>query len=101
MKLIQLIKDKLGLDEELLNEELDLKTVKRMQSNLDDIADDLIREETKKEEERKNLERQEEAQKLYDARKNHHARNQARAKLRHEASISPARRQWLKQRGKL
>ena len=55
MKLIELIKEKLGLDEELLNEDLDLKTVKRMQSNLDDIADDLIREETKKEEERKNL----------------------------------------------
>ena len=101
MKLIELIKEKLGLDENLLNEDLDLKTVKRMQTNLDDIADDLIRIETAKEEERLQLERQQETQRMAEARKHHHARNQARARLRHEASISPGRRQYLKQRGKL
>ena len=101
MKLIELIKEKLGLDENLLNEDLDLKTVKRMQTNLDDIADDLIREESKKEAERLQLERQEEAQRMAEARKHHHARNNTRAKLRREANISPGRRQILKQRGKL
>jgi hypothetical protein len=101
MKLIELIKEKLGLDEDQLNEDLDLKTVKRMQTNLDNIADDLIREETKKEQDRLQLERQEDAQRLAEARKPHHARNSMRAKLRHEASISPGRRHLLKQRGKL
>ena len=101
MKLIELIKEKLGLDENLLNEDLDLKTVKRMQTNLDDIADDLIREESKKEQERLQLERQEEAQRMAEARKHHHARNNTRAKLRREANISPGRRHLLKQRGKL
>jgi len=101
MKLIELIKEKLGLDEDLLNEDLDLKTVKRMQTNLDNIADDLIREETKKEQDRLQLKQQEDAQRLAEARKPHHARNSMRAKLRHEASISPARRHILKQRGKL
>ena len=78
-----------------------LKTVKRMQTNLDDIADDLIREESKKEQDRLQLERQEEAQRMAEARKHHHARNNTRAKLRREANISPGRRHLLKQRGKL
>ena len=101
MKLIELIKEKLGLDDKDLNKDLDLKTVKRMQTNLDDIADDLIREESKKEQDRLQLERQEEAQRMAEARKNHHARNNTRAKLRREANISPGRRHLLKQRGKL
>ena len=101
MKLIELIKEKLGLEDNDLDKEVDLKSVKKMQSHLSDVADDLIIEQTRQEMEARALETKQFKEKLQKARAKQHSRNNARAKLRHMKNISPARLRKLKQEGKL
>ena len=101
MKIIELIKQKLGLDDKDLDKPLDLKAVKKMQTHLDDIADELIAEQTRKEQEAKTLESQAFKEKLQTARSRQHQMAKTRAKLRHMQGISPARLRRLQQEGKI
>jgi len=101
MKIIDLIKEKLGLEDKDLDKDLDLKAVKKMQSHLSDVADDLIIEQTRQEMEARALETKQFKEKLQKARAKQHSRNKTRAKLRHMKNISPARLRKLQQEGKL
>lgn len=101
MKLIELIKEKLGIDDKDLDKDLDLKAVKKMQTHLDDIADDLIAEQTSQEMEARALETQQYKEKLQKARGKQQQMAKTRAKLRHMKNINPARLRKLKQEGKL
>ena len=55
MKIIELIKEKLGLDDKDLEKDLDLNSVKKMQMHLDDMADELIAQNQQKEAEKLRL----------------------------------------------
>lgn len=101
MKIIELIKEKLGLDDKDLNKDLDLKAVKKMQTHLDDIADDLIAEQTRMDMEAQSQESLAFKERLQTARAKQHKANKTRAKLRHMQGISPARLRRLQQEGKI
>jgi len=101
MKIIDLIKEKLGLEDKDLDKDLDLKAVKKMQTHLDDIADDLIAEQTRMDMEAQSQESQAFKERLQTARAKQHSRNKTRAKLRHMQGISPARLRKLQQEGKI
>ncbi|MDA0754789.1 MAG: hypothetical protein O3A43_01990 [Proteobacteria bacterium] len=101
MKIIELIKEKLGLDDKDLNKDLDLKAVKKMQTHLDDIADDLIAEQTRLDMEAQSQESQAFKERLQTARAKQHKANKTRAKLRHMKNINPARLRRLQQEGKI
>jgi hypothetical protein len=101
MKIIELIKEKLGLEDKDLDKQLDLKAVKKMQTHLDDVADELIAEQTLQEQEAKTLESQAYKDRLLKARSKQHNRNKTRTKLRHMQGINPARLRRLQQEGKI
>ena len=101
MKIIEIIKQKLGLDDNDLDQEMDLDSVKRMQMHLDDVADQLIQEQTQKELEKQQQESKDWAERMRKARQGDYAKAQARKNLRHQAGISPARLRKLKAEGKL
>ena len=101
MKIIELIKKKLGLNEADLDKDLDLNSVKKMQMHLDDVADELIIQSQQKEAELKDAENQAWIKKVNEGRANSKRVSQARQKIRHEARINPARLRKLKAEGKL
>ena len=101
MKIIELIKEKLGLNEADLDKDLDLNSVKKMQMHLDDVADELIIQSQKKEADIKDAENQAWLKRVKEGRENSKRVSQARQKIRHEARINPARRRKLKADGKI
>ena len=101
MKIIELIKEKLGLDDKDLDKDLDLNSVKKMQMHLDDVADELIIQSQQKEAEIKDAENQAWLKKVKEGRANSKRVNQARKKLSHQSRINPARLRKLKAEGKI
>ena len=101
MKILEIIKQKLGLDDKDLEKEIDLESVKSMQRHLDDVADELIAEQTRKEQEKLNAENQEWKDKMNKARSRQQQMAKTRAKLQHMKGISPARLMKLRKEGKL
>lgn len=70
MKIIELIKKKLGLNEADLDKDLDLNSVKKMQMHLDEMADELIIQSQQKEAELKDAENQAWIKKVNEGRAN-------------------------------
>jgi len=101
MKILEIIKQKLGLDDKDLEKEIDLESVKSMQRHLDDVADELIAEQTRKEQEKLNAENKEWKDKMDKARSRQQQMAKTRSKLRHMKGISPARLMKLRKEGKL
>ena len=101
MKILEIIKQKLGLDDKDLEKEIDLESVKSMQRHLDDVADELIAEQTRKDQEKLTAENKEWKDKMEKARSRQQQMAKTRAKLRHMKGISPARLMKLRKEGKL
>jgi hypothetical protein len=101
MKIIELIKEKLGLDDKDLEKDLDLNSVKKMQMHLDDMADELIAQNQQKEAEQRQAESSDWLKRISEGRANSKRVNQARKKLTHQSRISPARLRKLKAEGKI
>ena len=101
MKILEIIKQKLGLDDKDLEKEIDLESVKSMQRHLDDVADELIAEQTRKEQEKLDAENKEWKDKMDKARSRQQQMAKTRSKLRHMKGISPARLMRLRKEGKL
>ena len=101
MKLIDIIKGELGVDAKDLEDELNLKTVKEMQSNLDEIADELIAEEIKTQIKEEDAERKAFADRLAIARTKKHNIAKARKKAEQLKGYSPGRLALLKRLGKV
>ena len=101
MKLIELIQKKLGIDAKDLDGDLNLKTVKTMQSNLDEIADELIAEQEKVERQEEAEEHQKMADRLAKAREKKHNIAKARKKAEQDKGYSAGRYALLKRLGKV
>lgn len=101
MKIIELIKEKLGLDDKDLEKDLDLNSVKKMQMHLDDMADELIAQNQQKEAERKEAESKAWLKRVSEGREKSKRVNQTRKKLTHRSRINPARLRKLKAEGKI
>jgi len=101
MKIIDMIKQRLGLDEQDLDKEMNLEELNKIQHQIDEVRDELITEQAQLEAEAKSKESQEWADNLTKARQSKHQANLTRKKLRHMKGINPARLRMLKEQGKL
>mgnify|MGYP003345820039 CR=1 FL=1 len=101
MKIIDMIKEQLGLDAKDLDKDIDLKTVKQMQTHLDDLADAIIEKESEERRQAEQKANEETAKRIHEARVNSRNKYEARKKLRHMQGISPARLMRLRKEGKL
>ena len=101
MKIIDMIKQRLGLDEQDLDKEINLEELNKIQHQIDEVRDELITEQAQLEAEAKSKESQEWADNLSKARAGKHKQNLTRKKLRHMKGINPARLRMLKEQGKL
>ena len=101
MKIIDMIKQRLGLDEQDLDKEMNLEELNKIQHQIDEVRDELITEQAQLEAEAKSKESQEWADNLSKARAGKHKQNLTRKKLRHMKGINPARLRMLKEQGKL
>ena len=101
MKIIELIKEKLGLDEKDLDKEIDLNSVKRIQMHLDDVADELIKQTTQDELDAKRTVELEARERMRNARQKQLNIKKVRDALKHQAGINPVRLAKLKKEGKL
>ena len=101
MKIIDMIKQRLGLDEQDLDKEMNLEELNKIQHQIDEVRDELITEQAQLEAEAKSKESQECAHNLSKARAGKHKQNLTRKKLRHMKGINPARLRMLKEQGKL
>ena len=101
MKIIDMIKQRLGLDEQDLDKEMNLEELNKIQHLIDEVRDELITEQAQLEAEAKSKESQEWADNLTKARAGKHKQNLTRKKLRHMKGINPARLRMLKEQGKL
>ena len=101
MKIIDMIKQRLGLDEQDLDKEINLEELNKMQHQLDEVRDELISEQAQLESEKASQESQQWADNLTKARQPKHQANLTRKKLRHMRGINPARLRKLKQEGKI
>ena len=97
MKLIDLIKDSLGIKPEQLDEEIDLEIIRQAQKELADIEDAIIHEKVRQ------LETVgvETNKRIAEAREKQLNRLKLRNKLKHQKGISPSRLHALKKRGKI
>ena len=101
MKIIDMIKQRLGLDEQDLDKEINLEELNKIQHQIDEVRDELISEQAQLESEKASKESQEWADNLSKARAGKNKQNLTRKKLRHMKGINPARLRMLKQQGKL
>ena len=100
MKIIDMIKQRLGLDEQDLDKEMNLEELNKIQHQIDEVRDELISEQAQLEAEAKSKESQEGADNLTKARQSKHQANLTRKKFRHMKGINPARFRMLNEQGK-
>lgn len=101
MKIIDVIKNRLGLKEGDLDKEMDIKTSQALESAFMEASSTLIEEKFAKEKMQKQSEAEDWAKNVVKANQKRREQNDVRKKLRHEKGISPSRRVLLKKRGKL
>ena len=101
MKIIEMIKERLGLDEQDLDKEMNLQELNKLQHQLDDVRDELISEQQQQEADKKAQESHEWAENFRKAREGKLQGNITRKKLRHMKTINPARLRKLKAEGKI
>ena len=96
-----MIKQRLGLDEQDLDKEMNLEELNKIQHQLDEVRDELITEKAQQEAEAKSKESQEFAEKIRKARQPKLRSKTTRDNLRKQARINPARLRKLKAEGKI
>ena len=101
MKIIEMIKQRLGLDEQDLDKEMNLEELNKLQHQIDEVRDELISEQAQLESEKASKESHEWAVRFTKARQPKHKANLTRKKLRHMKTINPARLRKLKAEGKI
>ena len=101
MKIIDMIKQRLGLNEQDLDKEINLEELNKMQHQLDEVRDELISEQAQLESEKASQESHEWSERFRKARQPKHRANLTRQKLRKMRGINPARLRKLKQDGKI
>ncbi len=101
MKIIEMIKQRLGLDEQDLDKEMNLEELNKIQHQLDEVRDELITEKAQQEAEAKAKESQEWADNLRKARQSKLSGKTTRDSLKKQARINPARLRKLKAEGKI
>ena len=101
MKIKEMIKERLGLDEQDLDKEMNLQELNKLQHQLDNMRDELISEQQQKEADKRAEESKEWAENFRKAREGKIKANVTRQKLRHMKTINPARLRKLKAEGKI
>ena len=101
MKIIDMIKQRLGLDEQDLDKEMNLEELNKIQHQIDEVRDELISEQAELERQKASQESAEWSEKFTKARQPKHRANLTRQKLRKMRGINPARLRKLKQDGKI
>ena len=101
MKIIEMIKQRLGLDDQDLDKEMNLEELNNIQHQLDEVRDELISEKAQQEADERAKESSEWAENFRKARQPGQQANLTRKKLRHMKTINPARLRKLKAEGKI
>ena len=101
MKIIDMIKQRLGLDEQDLDKEMNLEELNKLQYQLDNVRDEMIAEQERKASEKASKESQEWADNLRKARQSKLSGKTTRDALKKQARINPARLRKLKAEGKI
>lgn len=101
MKIIDVIKNRLGLKDDDLDKEMDIETSQALESAFMEASDELISEKVKADRLNKTLEAKGWAERVVSAHQKRREQNETRTQLRKEKLINPRRRMALKKQGKL
>jgi|TARA_B100000424_G_C22707046_1_gene385150 hypothetical protein len=101
MKIIDLIKEKLGLDEQDLDKEINIEELNKLQHQLDEVRDNLIAEQEQLKREKADAESKAWAENFQKAREKKLGGVKMRNTLRKQARINPSRLRKLKAEGKI
>ena len=101
MKIIDLIKEKLGLDEQDLDKEINIEELNKLQHQLDEVRDNLIAEQEQLKREKADKESEEWSRNFQKAREKKLGGVKMRNTLRKQARINPSRLRKLKAEGKI